>query len=108
MFLHANYYQYIKINKFDAKSLCKQLALLKNNLLKENPNNDAYSKMDQTNELGLTENLVDSDAVIMVISGNKSSMEKILYLSRNSESLLGYAYDELQVASQIMPKPFDS
>lgn len=84
------------------------MALLKNNLLKENPNNDAYSKMDQTKELGLTENLVDSDAVIMVISGNKASMEKILYLSRNSESLLGYAYDELQVASQIMPKPFDS
>jgi hypothetical protein len=84
------------------------LARLKNNLVKENPNNDAYSNMDQTNELGLTENLVDSDAVIMVISGNKSSIQKIFYLSKNSEILLGYAYDELQVASQIMPKPFDS
>ena len=91
IFLHANYFQHVKINKIESHKLGKKLYLLK--------------KIQVNQDYKFSENLVDSSCVIMSISGEKMTIEQVNYVSRNCKSMFGFKYDELHSLTQILPKP---
>ena len=90
--VHINYQHHIRLNIQRFNSLQSKL----NNIQKMSRN---YKQ--QTTNL-----MLDSDGVVMVISGDNDSTHNITYLSRNCEPQFGYKYNELNNLDQIMPKPF--
>ena len=90
--LHICYQEHLRLNHVNAKNLMEKI---KN-----------FGKLQDFSDNKFSGLMIDSDGVVMQISGELQEMHKVLYISSNCNAMFGYTTSEIISLEQILPKPF--
>lgn len=85
--LHINYQEHIRYNHLYTSKLIERIKHLRKLL---NINDAKFSRL-----------MIDSDGIVMKVSGEQSTMHKVEYLSSNCNLMFGYSISELKSLNQI-------